>query len=208
MDPLDASPSLDLRWGSFFILLWFRRTWVVQEALLALGTVVVWDDVVFNWRAIKVFANVPGHLIRLGDKAPENTFLQGLADRFNEGHYSKPLVTDSFQVTWPIPWKGKGWGDHRFRALKGDMEQVTSSNLQQLEYPQSRAARTPFGMLEQSAILDSRDPRDKLFALRELFDRDPPQGTAVNYNKAPFRVFLDLTWYLISHGVFDILSLA
>ena len=76
---------------------------------------------------------------------------------------------------------------------------------QYAEGPHAEANKA-FNLLLKTRHLNCRDPRDKIFALRSLFNTSCPD-MAVDYARPLHTVFADLSWFLISHGIFFTLEI-
>lgn len=120
-------------------------------------------------------------------------------NKYSEQVFTRPSVYQTVSMSWPIPWTDGVPEIADYEASSLGASTSASSPV---------APNLLFQLLERSAKLRCRDQRDKLFALLSLFERNPPSDIAVRYNKTPRQVYVDLSWYLISHGVFEVLSLA
>lgn len=192
-------------WKLFFAQGWFTRMWVVQEVLLADQLLVLWGEHCFHWRCVELFASLPEQLHQWSK-------ILGAADRHIVHEHLgrrliKPLVVRPSALCWPLPWDEAGQR-HAREVTENDIGmQVTLHGTTEAAYVACSAARTLFDLLEQSDRLHCQDPRDKLFALLTLFERDSPLEIAIDYGRSTTEVYRNLSWFLISHGIFEILSL-
>lgn len=192
-------------WKLFFAQSWFTRMWVVQEVLLADRVLVLWGQHSFPWRCVELFATLPSQLMRWTKLLGDSDFR--IVNEYRERRLISPLVANPPAVHWPIPWSRTR--EHHVSEMTSDDTgmQVAFSYCPEAGHVAHSAARTLFDLLESSCKLRCRDPRDKLFALLALFERNAPSEIAVDYSRSTADVYRSLSWWLISHGVLEILSL-
>ncbi|OAA55271.1 heterokaryon incompatibility protein [Niveomyces insectorum RCEF 264] len=179
---------------------WFRRVWVLQEALAGENTVVHCGNESMPWQELVA---VNGYL------SSQHNFLAPL--------HSAP------QALMPAMWATLIGGKQRAKRANAETQnrvdatrdKPTGTSTITNADDQSPGAPSLLDVFLAGLDLEASDPRDKLFALlsfgRETGHRmqNLPLAVQPNYTKAPEHVFADLTrWLIAEKGSLDVLSAA
>ena len=230
-------PRLVSDWESLFKRPWFTRTWVVQEANLSSQLEVMIGDESFYWDFLALGSRLCEDVDHASrpygsqryDRETPNAFaefwklpVRGI-DQPMEAVFLWDFVNERTHCSMRDSCRPNDAG-----RPKTPLATISSSTYKCTLEDNMRSATlfVPtgeifvgpadyaskiFDLLDQTADLHCKDPRDKLFALYSLLKIDLPDleidspDLEINYGKSASDVFADLSWFLISHGVFDTL---
>lgn len=117
---------------------------------------------------------------------------------------SSSLQESSWEPRSSVELYTHGTEQHSVLHIPGSLDPVGLGHT--VEGPYGDASKA-LDLLLETSHLRCRDPKDKIFALRSLFDTTLA-SMAVDYSKPLRTVFADLSWFSILHGIFFTLEMA
>lgn len=219
----DYTAWLSGPWHTFFTRPWFTRQWVVQEVLLSKELTLILGGNLFPWRLVSEASGMllmaagcrpPVEPVGMYESEEDEANFQRAGKRPLVGaalvkHVEeiRPLVVRDVETCWPVLWP-KSQTSMESEHLQQEKQRADVTLRVHTTGDPMLAADRLSALLENSAGLACRDPRDKVFAMVGLFRGEMPVGLQVDYNKPTRDVFVDLAFTLLGVGNLSSLSLA